>query len=305
MDRGRQLAVGLARMHCCGGLPPGPWGFAAVAAAPVARRAGEGLPAARLDGVGAWASGAWPRHLLGHNGWRRCRPTLLRPSRSPNRWRRTPAPPQPGRAGWRTGTHRWPRSRWSAWASSALAFWAIAGWGYTRLTRAIRSARAIDEGPHRVALERMALELGVRRVPELLATQITSGPFLLGVIRPRVVLPETSLDELNELDLRAVLTHELVHWRRGDTWVGCVQVAAQGIFWFHPFLWWAGWQLRHERKCACDQTVLDLGHIAAARVRRVDLSRADRRRVGGRSWPAAWLAYSNGARNYRTDWRAS
>ena len=101
-------------------------------------------------------------------------------------------------------------------------------------------------------------ELGVRRVPELLATQITSGPFLLGVIRPRVVLPETSLDELNELDLRAVLTHELVHWRRGDTWVGCVQVAAQGIFWFHPFLWWAGWQLRHERECACDQTVLDL-----------------------------------------------
>ena len=53
-----------------------------------------------------------------------------------------------------------------------------------------------------------------------------------------------------------MLAHELVHWHRRDMWIGWLQVVVQGLFWFHPFVWWANNQLRHERECVCDEAVL-------------------------------------------------
>jgi beta-lactamase regulating signal transducer with metallopeptidase domain len=144
------------------------------------------------------------------------------------------------------------------WGAGCAVLWGVVGWRYLRLLHAMRAATPIDEGPLRVALERLAIELGVRRVPELFAASAVSSPFLFGVARPRIVLPEGSLGELDAQAIRAVLAHELIHWQRRDTWVGWAQVLAQGLFWFHPPLWWANAQLRHERECACDEAVLRL-----------------------------------------------
>ena len=146
----------------------------------------------------------------------------------------------------------------AVWGGGCLLFWAIIAARCTRLARVTRSAQAIDEGPVRVAFEQIAIELDLRRVPDLVTTGIVTSPFLFGVIRPRVVVPEETLGALGESELRAMLAHELVHFKRRDTWIGWLQVIAQSIFWFHPFLWWANRQLRHERKCACDEAVLRL-----------------------------------------------
>jgi hypothetical protein len=64
------------------------------------------------------------------------------------------------------------------------------------------------------------------------------------------------LEKLDSDKLRIILAHELVHWRRHDTWVGWLQVLVQGVFWFHPLVWFANARIRHERECACDETVL-------------------------------------------------
>jgi beta-lactamase regulating signal transducer with metallopeptidase domain len=147
------------------------------------------------------------------------------------------------------------------WMAGFAGFWAVVAWRYARLVAVTRAAEEVDEGPARVELERIAMDLGVERVPELLTTSTLASPFLFGVLRPRIVLPRKMLDELSDVDLRAVLTHELAHWKRRDTWIGWLQLAAQSLFWFHPFLWWANRQLRHERECACDETVLQIGQL--------------------------------------------
>jgi beta-lactamase regulating signal transducer with metallopeptidase domain len=148
------------------------------------------------------------------------------------------------------------------WAAGFLVFWGIIGARYAWLARETRSAPALEEGPVRVLLEQIAIDFRVARVPELVTTTRATGPFLFGVLRPRIVLPQRLIDELDQPELRAVLTHELVHWKRRDTWIGWLQLAAQSLYWFHPFVWWANRQLRHERECACDETVLRMGRIA-------------------------------------------
>ena len=68
----------------------------------------------------------------------------------------------------------------------------------------------------------------------LVTTTMVTSPFLFGVIRPRIVVPEETLGSLGESELRAMLAHELVHFKRRDTWIGWLQVIAQSIFLVPP-----------------------------------------------------------------------
>ncbi|HWB13558.1 MAG TPA: M56 family metallopeptidase [Pirellulales bacterium] len=147
------------------------------------------------------------------------------------------------------------------WSTGCLSFWGFVLGRYARLSRTLNSSPTLDEGPIRVALERAAIQLGLRRIPDVVAVDLMTSPFLFGLLRPRIVLPRGLLGRWSDAELRAVLVHELAHWQRGDTWIGWLQTTAHGLFWFHPFLWWAGGQVRHHRECACDETVLRLGEV--------------------------------------------
>jgi beta-lactamase regulating signal transducer with metallopeptidase domain len=148
------------------------------------------------------------------------------------------------------------------WGIGGLLFWILVACRYATISRIGRSARPIDEGPVRVSFEQIAMDLKLRRVPDLLATETVTSPFLFGVTQPRIILPDALLRQLGDIELKAVLTHELVHWKRHDTWIGWLQVLGQSIYWFHPAVWWANRQLRHERECVCDEMVLSLGRIS-------------------------------------------
>jgi len=147
------------------------------------------------------------------------------------------------------------------WVGGMLCVWAAVGWRYLRVVQLIRAADLFDEGPAPIALAQIAIDLQLRRAPELRVTREATSPFLFGVFRPTIVLPETLLDRLSATDLPAVLTHELIHYQRRDTWIGWLQVVASSLCWFHPLVWWANRQLRHERECVCDEAVLRLGQV--------------------------------------------
>ena len=157
--------------------------------------------------------------------------------------------------------NRWPKTLCLTWVSGCLVyfFWIVAN--HFAITRWLQTGIVIDEGPVRIALERIALKLGLKTVPDLMTAETLTSPFLVGAVRPCIVLPRALAESLHEGDLNAVLTHELVHWRHGDTWIGWFQVLGQGLFWFHPLVWWAGSELRHERECACDEASLRIGEL--------------------------------------------
>lgn len=151
-----------------------------------------------------------------------------------------------------------------AWATGAVGVWLFVAIGYTRLRQRTNALPEVDEGPLRVALEEAAMRIADGDASAVTTVDLridagVSAPFLFGFRRPRIVLPQRLADGLNADELRAVLAHELLHWRRRDTWIGWLQAVVQGLFWFHPLVWWAATQMRHERECACDEAVLRRG----------------------------------------------
>lgn len=142
------------------------------------------------------------------------------------------------------------------WALGCLGLSLAVAWRYAQVVRSTRQMQLLEEGPARIELERLARQFSIRNVPELYTTGKKISPMLAGAFCPKIVLPQPVLDRLDPQELRMVLAHELVHWRRRDTWAGWVQVLVQCVYWYHPLVWWANARIRHERECACDETVL-------------------------------------------------
>lgn len=134
----------------------------------------------------------------------------------------------------------------AVWACGMVLILArrILVWG--RLSAVIRAARPL------------ALEAPI----PVRGTASTLEPGIAGLFRPVLLLPAGIGKRLTPPELRAVIAHELCHWRRRDHLTAALHMLTETLFWFHPMVWWIGVRLVEERERACDESVLAAGNDA-------------------------------------------
>ena len=93
-----------------------------------------------------------------------------------------------------------------------------------------------------------------------------STPFVLGIIAPRIYVPESVSPE----DLPQVLAHERCHIRRWDHVFKPLAFVLLAVHWFNPVLWASYILLGRDMENACDEMVLK----DADRAQRAAYSRA-------------------------------
>lgn len=126
-----------------------------------------------------------------------------------------------------------------------------------RAWRLRRDAEAAPESWSMLAAT-LAGEVGLtRRVPVLLSRD-TPVALTTGVLRPVLVLPVEARRWSVER-LRLVLLHELAHVARRDCLALLVAEVAGAAYWFHPLVWVASRQVRHDAEAASDDLVLAAG----------------------------------------------
>ena len=97
---------------------------------------------------------------------------------------------------------------------------------------------------------------GLSRNVHLRLTDQAMSPAVCGLFRPVILLPQSLVEKLPPVQLRAVLLHELTHLRRGDVWMNCAQALVQIVYWWHPLLWLANARIRRVREEAVDDAVM-------------------------------------------------
>jgi len=93
----------------------------------------------------------------------------------------------------------------------------------------------------------------LKKSPRIWLTKDIAQPFVWGLLRGSVYIPADFVDLDDVQRHRTVLAHELGHIVRFDAGVNVLQVVAQAIYWFHPFVWWANRKIRQEREKCCDE----------------------------------------------------
>ena len=141
---------------------------------------------------------------------------------------------------------------WGTIASLLLARLSLSLWHIAKLCR---SSTVVDSASLEPTLRAVWIEASSREV-ELRVSEKIRVPAAIGFLRPAVIIPTWTLEELPAEELKVILLHELAHLRRWDDCTNLAQKVLKALFFFHPAVWWIESKLTLEREMACDDAVL-------------------------------------------------
>lgn len=174
----------------------------------------------------------------------------------------------------------WPWLLLAVWCAGAAAV--LVSW-----QRQWRPVRAALQRAKPIWLDAQfgAADLAVMSSPSM------PEPGIIGIRRPRLVLPEGIIERLAPPQLRALIAHERCHIDCRDNLVAAIHMVVEVLFWFHPAVWWIERRLVDERERACDETVLRAGSRPQDYAE--GILEVCRQSVGGRLAGAAGVSGSN------------
>jgi TonB family protein len=143
------------------------------------------------------------------------------------------------------------------WAIGVLFFSVRIAWGYGYIARHRRSSEPASADVLDM-VSGLSRRMGLDRFAQVLISNLTDGPSVVGWLRPVILLPMSAVTGLAPEQLEAVLAHELAHIRRHDYLVNLLQMAAEALLFYHPAVWWVSGRIRVEREFCCDDLAVSV-----------------------------------------------
>jgi bla regulator protein BlaR1 len=144
----------------------------------------------------------------------------------------------------------------TAWLLGASTAIALAGMGYSRTLRHIKSGAVPADPLLTAAVAVAARQVRLPRLPLILVSTAVESPAVTGLFRVVLLLPKDFLADFTPAEIRLILLHELTHLRRYDLPLNWLLCALQAAHWFNPWLWFVFSRMRSDREEACDAQVL-------------------------------------------------
>ena len=91
---------------------------------------------------------------------------------------------------------------------------------------------------------------------EVFKSSAVHSPSLVGLVRPKLVLPLEFDTQYNAEQQQLIIAHELCHFQRKDMWWNTLACVLMACFWFHPLVWWSYRLYRQDQEYSCDFAVL-------------------------------------------------
>ncbi len=135
---------------------------------------------------------------------------------------------------------------------------------------------------------RIAKQLGMKRVPEVRASLLCSGPLVTGLTNPVILLPMWFEEDYDAAERRDALVHELMHLKRRDLWAFQAARIVAATQWFNPMAHMALKAFRTDQEAACDADVIARAKLSPAAygrtlVKAARLARPSDRRIAAAS----------------------
>lgn len=93
----------------------------------------------------------------------------------------------------------------------------------------------------------------IKGAVDLYVNSLVSSPLLIGFLRPRIILPHTSL---SESDFYYTALHELTHYRRRDMFYKWLSQLTVCLHWFNPCVYLMSREINRLCELSCDERVI-------------------------------------------------
>ncbi len=145
-----------------------------------------------------------------------------------------------------------------AWLAGVvtLGIWHLGGAWQLRRLRRLGTSRVPKELTE--LTKAIAAKMGIKRSVEIFGSALVQVPTVIGWLKPLILIPATAISGLDEVQLQALITHELAHIKRYDYIVNIFQVVVETLGFYHPGIWWISRQVRNERENCCDDIAVSV-----------------------------------------------
>lgn len=111
------------------------------------------------------------------------------------------------------------------------------------------------------ALQQRSFMRGLGRIADrgeglLLADSVSGLPAVIGLWKPRIVMPADAMDRYDVDERALMLAHEREHIARGDLLANAFVAMLRCLFWFNPLVHVAARRFRDDQELACDARVI-------------------------------------------------
>ncbi|HEX5668835.1 MAG TPA: M56 family metallopeptidase [Chitinophagaceae bacterium] len=105
-------------------------------------------------------------------------------------------------------------------------------------------------------VNRLTVSLGISREIFIYISEHINVPSTIGYLKPVILLPVATVNQLSVDQLEAVIIHEMAHIRRNDYLVNLIVAFIETILFFNPFAHLLGRAIRKECELCCDDEVI-------------------------------------------------
>jgi beta-lactamase regulating signal transducer with metallopeptidase domain len=104
--------------------------------------------------------------------------------------------------------------------------------------------------------------MGITRKINLWVSNLIDVPATIGFIKPIILIPLASLNNLSDVQLEAIILHEMSHIKRNDYLTNLLVSIIETVLFFNPFVILLTKVIRQERENCCDDLVLQYNYDA-------------------------------------------
>ena len=104
--------------------------------------------------------------------------------------------------------------------------------------------------------EKVARHMGITRKIKLWVSRHVDVPATIGFIKPVILIPLASVNQLSADQLEAIILHELSHIKRNDYLINLFISIIETILFFNPFIVLLAKIIKRERENCCDDFVI-------------------------------------------------
>lgn len=141
-----------------------------------------------------------------------------------------------------------------------ILFWAVGAAAVTvlfllsafKLSTVFNSSKPVNESSEKI-FDKCKKELGICGKINLRVGNVKS-PMVFGIFNTYVIIPD---ENISREDMRHILMHELIHYKRGDIAINYAVCIFEILYWFNPVVWIAFRGLKSDMEEACDEAVME------------------------------------------------
>lgn len=98
--------------------------------------------------------------------------------------------------------------------------------------------------------------LNINKNIQVRITNEINSPSLCGIINPKILIPLSMVNNIDNEEMRYIILHELCHYKRKDVLISWLGYIAKTIHWFNPIIYIGLNTMTYDCEAACDEMVL-------------------------------------------------